>query len=145
MKQAGAALVLLGLIFLFATGASSAAKHQTPVAPQKYLDMQTPIDEDDIDEDFLKRVHKLYKRKCTKCHGAEGDGKGSASEDIEIKPAALNAPGYLEERSDGQLFWITLVGSEDTEMEGFGPDSDAGLSEEQLWELVSYIRARFTR
>ena len=144
MKQVSLIAVLLGLFCLTATMSVSAADHQTPVAPQAYLDMENPIDEDDVDEDFLKNPGKLYKRKCKKCHGVEGDGEGSAADDMEINPTAFNAPGYFEEKSDGQLFWITLVGSEGTEMEGFGPDSDAGLAEEKLWELVSYMRAKFT-
>jgi mono/diheme cytochrome c family protein len=144
MKHATALSFLLGLIFLVAAMAAPAEEHQTPVAPQEYLDMENPIDEDDVDEDFLKKVRRTYKSKCKKCHGVDGDGEGSAAEDIEIKPTAFNAPGYLEGKSDGQLFWITLVGSEGTEMEGFGPDSDAGLAEEKLWELVSYMRAKFT-
>jgi len=144
MKQKDAMSLLLGLILLFAMMATATADHQTPVAPQEYLDMENPIDADDVDEDFLKAPGKLYKRKCKKCHGTEGDGQGSAADDIEIKPTAFNVPGYMDEKSDGQLFWITLAGSEGTEMEGFGPDSDAGLSEEKIWELVSYIRATFT-
>ena len=144
MKQAGVMTFVLGLFFLVAVMPASAEDHQTPVAPQDYLDMENPIDEDDVDEDFLKNPGKLYKRKCKKCHGTEGDGEGSAADDMEIKPTDFTAPGYLEGKSDGQLFWIIEVGSEGTEMEGFGPDSDAGLSEEKLWELVSYMRSKFT-
>jgi mono/diheme cytochrome c family protein len=145
MKQASVMSFVLGTIFLVATMTISAEEHQTPVAPQEYLDMENPIDEDDVDEEFLDKNRRVYKSKCSKCHGAEGDGEGSAAEDIEIKPTAFNVPGYLEDKSDGQLFWVILYGSEGTEMEGFGPDSDAGLSEEKLWELVSYMRAKFTR
>ncbi len=145
MNQTGIASLLLGFVLLVAAGAVLAQEHQIPVAPQEYLDMESPIDMDDVDEDFLKKVNRLYKSKCRKCHGTQGDGKGSASEDIEIKPTAFSAPGYLEEQKDGQLFWITMYGSEGTEMEGFGPDSDAGLSEEKIWELVAYLRAKFTR
>ncbi len=144
MKYKSAMSLLLGMILLFAMMATATAEHQTPVAPQEYLDMENPIDEDDIDEAFLKSSGKLYKRKCKKCHGVEGDGEGSAADDMELKPTVFNAPGYMDSKSDGQLFWITLIGSEGTEMEGFGPDSDVGLSEEKIWELVSYIRATFT-
>lgn len=143
MKQATVISILLTLILLFAVPAS-AQDHQTPVAPQEYLDMENPIDEDDVDDDFLKRVKRTYKSKCKKCHGTEGDGQGSAAEDIEIKPTAFDVEGYMDEKSDGQLFWIVMEGSEGTEMEGFGPESDAGLSEEKVWELVAYMRAEFT-
>lgn len=144
MKQASMMSFITGLIFLVVAMTASGQEHQTPTAPQEYLDMESDIDEDDVDDVFLKKVHRLYKSKCSKCHGADGDGEGSAAEDIEIKPTAFNAPGYMESKSDGQLFWIIDVGSEGTEMEGFGPDSDAGLSEEQLWELVSYMRDKYT-
>jgi mono/diheme cytochrome c family protein len=144
MKQASMMSFITGLIFLVVAMTASGQEHQTPTAPQEYLDMESDIDEDDVDDVFLKKVHRLYKSKCSKCHGADGDGEGSAAEDIEIKPTAFNAPGYMESKSDGQLFWIIELGSEGTEMEGFGPDSDAGLSEEQLWELVSYMRDKYT-
>lgn len=145
MKKADMMSLILGLIFLvITTAAPGAADHQTPVAPQEYLDMENPIDEDDVDDVFLKQVSRTYKSKCKKCHGMSGDGQGSAAEDIEIKPTAFNAPGYMESKSDGQLFWIILNGSEGTEMEAYGPDSDAGLSEEKLWELVSFMRAEYT-
>jgi len=125
-------------------GSAQAADHQTPVAPQAYLDMENPIDIDDVDDVYLKKIKRTYKSKCSKCHGASGDGEGSASEDIEIKPTAFNAPGYMDSKSDGQLYWILELGSEGTEMEAYGPESDAGMSEERLWELVTYIRASFT-
>ncbi len=145
MNRTGIAFFVLGFIFLVAAGTSSAEEFEIPDAPQEYLDMENPIDEDDVDEDFIKKTHRLYKSKCRKCHGTEGDGEGSAAEDIEIKPTALNAPGYLEGREDGQLFWVTMYGVEGTEMEGFGPESDAGLSEEKIWQLISYMRAKFTQ
>ncbi len=122
-----------------------AAEHTTPTAPADYLAMESPIDMEDVDEDMLKKTKRLYKSKCKKCHGMEGDGEGSAAEDIEIKPTAFNAEGYMAGKKDGQLFWMTKLGSEGTEMEAFGPDSDAGLSEEKLWKLIAYMRSNFTK
>ena len=145
MKQTGVVSLVLGFVFFVLSMAVSSQEHQIPVAPQEYLDMENPIDEDDVDDDFLKKARRLYKSKCDKCHGSSGDGEGSAADEIEDpKPTALNAPGYMEGRKDGQLFWIVMYGSEGTEMNGFGPESDAGLSEEKIWQLVSYMRAKFT-
>lgn len=145
MKQASVVSLVLGFVFFVFSMAAPAQDHQIPVAPQEYLDMENAFDEDDADDDFLKKVGRIYKSKCKKCHGSEGDGEGSAAADIEDpKPTAFNAAGYLEERQDGQLFWIIMYGSEGTEMNGFGPESDAGFSEEKIWQLVSYMRAKFT-
>ena len=141
-----AALTLIsGLALLAATGISAGEEHQIPKAPAEYLEMVSPVNDDEVDEAFLKQVGKLYKRKCKKCHGEKGDGKGSKAEFFVIKPAAFSTPGYLEQRKDGQLFWIMMNGSEGTEMEPVGPYSDVGLSEEQLWQLIAYLRHTFTR
>ena len=94
---------------------------------------------DDIDEGFLKKVGKLYKRKCKKCHGTEGDGKGSAADDMEIEPTAFTAPGYLKSRVDGQLYWILEKGSANTEMKAYGPGTDVNLSRKSCGNsLLSY-------
>jgi mono/diheme cytochrome c family protein len=143
MKPTNAMSFVLGLMFLAAAITASAADHVTPVAPQEYLDMESAYDEDDVDDVFIKANYRVYKSKCSKCHGSEGDGEGSASEEIIIKPTAFNVEGYFDEKSDGQLFWIINYGSEGTEMEAFGPESDAGFSEDKIWGLVAYIRAEF--
>ena len=145
MKQASVVSLVLGFVFVVFSVAAPAQDHQIPVAPQEYLDMENSFDEDDVDDDFLKKVGRIYKSKRKKCHGSEVDGEGSAAAEIEDpKPTAFNADGYLEGRQDGQLFWIVMYGSEGTEMNGFGPESDAGFSEEKIWQLVSYMRAKFT-
>jgi len=136
---------LSGCVFLLVATLSVGAEHKIPEAPSRYLDMVNPVNYDEVEENFLKQVGKLYKRKCSKCHGEKGDGKGSKAEFFVIKPAAFSTPGYLAQRKDGQLFWIMMNGSEGTEMEPVGPDSDVGLSEENLWQLIVYIRSRFTR
>jgi len=137
--------IISGLLLLAVGTVAAEETHQIPEAPSEYLAMVNPINYEAVDENFLKQAGKLYKRKCTKCHGAEGDGKGSKAEFFIIKPAAFSTPGYLEQRKDGQLFWIMMNGSEGTEMEPVGPYSDVGLSEEQLWQLIVYLRRTFTR
>jgi len=144
--KAETTLALIPGLFLFsANGVTAEKEHQIPEAPAEYLEMVNPINYEEVDEKFLKEVGKLYKRKCSKCHGENGDGNGSKAEFFVIKPAAFSTPGYLAKRKDGQLFWIAMNGSEGTEMEPVGPDSDVGLSEEKLWQLIAYIRSRFTR
>ena len=132
-------IIILGI---FLTNIANAGEHQIPTAPQEYLDMQNPIVE--MDGKLLKTTSRLYKRKCSKCHGKKGDGKGYYAESIEIKPAAFSTPNYMANRKDGQLFWIMINGSEGTEMVPVGPGTDIGLSEQQMWELITYLRKTFT-
>jgi mono/diheme cytochrome c family protein len=145
MKTISALVCNLGLALFIFTSVVAEEDHKIPDAPPEYLSMTSPVDYQEVDEAFLKETGKLYKRKCKKCHGVEGDGKGSKAEFFIIKPAAFSAPGYLANRKDGQLFWILMNGSEGTEMEPVGPYSDVGLSEEQLWQLIAYLRRTYTR
>ena len=143
MKVTSALFIVLGIAsfgYALAEG-----EHKTATAPAEFLEMTNPYDVDDVDEDFLKSAKKIYKRKCKKCHGTDGDGKGSSAEDMEIQPTAFNEPGYLANRKDGQLYWISLEGSEGTEMEAFGPGTDTNLSEEEIWQVITYIRSSFTK
>jgi len=145
IMRAVAPFIFIGII-LFLSGAAGAEEtHRPPTAPPEYLGMKNPIDPATVDEKFLKKAARLYKRKCKKCHGEEGDGKGPGAEFLTIKPVAFAAPGYLKERKDGQLFWIMLKGSDGTDMKPRGPGTDANFSEKELWSLVVYIRHRFTR
>jgi mono/diheme cytochrome c family protein len=131
-------------LVLLAVGPVTAQDHTTPVAPADYLAMENPFDAEDPDEDVIKAAKRIYKRKCKKCHGADGDGQGSAAEDIEIKPTDFTTAGYFDERKDGQLYWILEKGSEGTEMEGFGAGTDTNLSEEEMWKLITYMRSEFS-
>ncbi|NGZ25306.1 MAG: cytochrome c [Magnetococcales bacterium] len=138
-------LSVLGLLLVSATPAISADKHQTPNAPAEFQSKKNPIEFDELDEKAVKSVERLYGGKCKKCHGEEGGGDGTAAADMLIKPTAFNAPGYAAKRSDGQLFWITLNGSPNTEMKGFGPGTDNNLSEQEIWKLVAFIKNRFAK
>lgn len=111
-----------------------------PDAPADYLAKKNPKAGDTA---ALKRGADLYQRKCEKCHGLKGDGKGKSAEGLNPPVRALNAPGYLAGRQDGQLFWIIENGSPKTDMEAFGPGTSYNMSADDLWSLVSYLRARF--
>jgi len=136
--------ILLGAVFTAAT-VSTAIAREVPTAPADWLEKENIYTEDDVDDAFLKKAKKLYKRKCKKCHGPKGDGKGSAAADLEVKPPNFTAPGYMDGKKDGQFFWILMNGSKNTDMEPYGPGTDVNLSEEQLWQLVTYMRSAFSK
>lgn len=144
MKIDRVSSLVMSLLMFFSFFVYAADEHVTPTAPADFLAMENPVDEDDIDEAFLKSAGEIYKRKCKKCHGSDGDGEGSAAEDIEIKPTNFIAEGYMDGKKDGQLYWIIVNGSDGTEMEAFGPGSDVNLSEEEIWSLISFMRSKFT-
>ena len=97
MKRAFVAAFVLGILFSISIApALQAAERKLPLAPAEFLKMESPIDMEDVDKAFFKRTRRVYKSKCKKCHGAEGDGKGSATDDMIIKPSPFNKPGYLK-------------------------------------------------
>ncbi len=85
---------------------------------------------------------KLYEGKawCLACHGLEGVGGTSGGR---ITPPGGQPPINLTDaawqaaRSDGELFWILKNGGHGTDM---APYMSRYLSEEEVWEIVTYIR-----
>lgn len=137
-----AAVAIVASIGLMASAAVLASDHKVPAAPKEYADMKSPVKESKA---VLEQGAKVYERKCKKCHGDKGDGKGSAADKLEIKPASFSAAGYMKGRTDGQLFFITEKGSPNTDMEAFGPGSETNLSKDDIWAVIAYMRKNFTK
>jgi len=87
---------------------------------------------------------ELYVSYCARCHGAEGEGgKGtgvtfSRRRDLPIIAPALNNPGFQAAASDEMIRHTLEYGREGTPMRSFLVQ---GLSEEDINDLVSYIRS----
>lgn len=87
---------------------------------------------------------KLYVQYCQQCHGESGSGaKGtgvtfSRKREMPILAPALNNPGFLAAASDEMIKHAILYGREGTPMTSA---LVLGLSEEQIDDLVSYIRS----
>ncbi|VAX06928.1 hypothetical protein MNBD_GAMMA26-1974 [hydrothermal vent metagenome] len=111
----------------------------TDQVPADAKGVTNPVEADD--EDVLKAAKKVYKKKCKKCHGKKGNGKGPGAKDME--PSPPDWTGGID-ATDGELFWLTMNGSKDTEMKGWKEGSaKAGkeITDEQAWSLVHYMRS----
>ena len=92
--------------------------------------------------DIIARGKQLFEGKafCRACHGADGKGLGA-----DIEPGSLKGPlprnftdkEWQAARTDGELFWILQNGSKGTAMAPFIP---LVLTEEEAWEIISYVR-----
>lgn len=69
---------------------------------------------------------KLYATYCASCHGANGQGSGEI-------PALSEAP--TQTVPEGEVFWFITTGSVKNGMPAWGV-----LSEQQRWQMVSYLR-----
>lgn len=141
MKTAKISAMMVGISLIASLPALAADDHKVPTAPQNYLDMKNPLADNAA---ALERGTSIY-RKCTKCHGSNGDGKGNSAGGLEIKPTAFSAPDYLKGRADGQLFFILEKGSPNTDMDAWGAGSDANLSKDDIWSVITYLRKNFTK
>ncbi len=73
---------------------------------------------------------------CMNCHGKQGDGAGIMGAALTPPPRNFTCGATMKSIPDGQLFWIIKNGSPGTGMMPF-----AGLSEEEVWQLIHYLRS----
>ncbi len=82
---------------------------------------------------FLKNAQPIA---CVMCHGEQGDGNGLMGAALVPPPRNFTCGEMMREIPDGQLFWIIKNGSAGTGMMAF-----PGLSDEQVWQLIHYVRS----
>ena len=97
--------------------------------PAEYIGRTNPLGSDAAEEGA-----KVYKDYCTSCHGETGNGDGIADASLEPKPKDLVQLSSIV--GDDYLFWRISKGSPGTAMVGWGEVLD----EEQIWQVVSFIR-----
>ena len=94
------------------------------------------------DEDVIKTVEKkVYKKKCKKCHGKKGNGKGPGAKGMDPAPGDWTAGS---DKSDGELYKVIMEGSPDTEMKGWAAGTakpGKEVSEDDANTLICIIRA----
>ena len=142
-------LLIFAAVFLFSGAACSRnmeavdnsgpcpQERNTARAPDSAYSKANPLP---ATPETIQAGELLYQQKaapiaCKYCHGEKGDGQGDP--DFAGNPPARNfaCAETMNKISDGQLFWVIKNGSPNTSMPAF-----SGLSEEQAWQLVRYIR-----
>jgi mono/diheme cytochrome c family protein len=79
---------------------------------------------------------QIYAGSCASCHGDGGRGDGPAAAGLQPPPADLSAHLAPGKHSDGEIFRWIRDGIAGSAMPAFG----ATLSEEQRWQLISFLR-----
>lgn len=77
-----------------------------------------------------------YQNHCVSCHGATGQGDGPQAISLPWQPANLTEHMVIGKHTDGQVFLWVQNGIPNSAMPAFGQD----LSEEEIWQLVTYLR-----
>ena len=105
--------------------------------PAEYADLTNPFADD---HEAAEAGAEIYEINCASCHGAEGEGDGPAAEALDPKPASLADAHLMEDMTDGALFWRVSEGGAFTPFNSTMPPWKDVLSEEQIWQVVTFIR-----
>jgi mono/diheme cytochrome c family protein len=76
-----------------------------------------------------------FRENCVLCHGAPGVDPGEIGQGLNPGAPDLTLR-RVQERSDGELFWITSNGIRMTGMPAFSPTHD----ENEIWQIVAFLR-----
>lgn len=133
---------LASFLFLFGYSALVLAadctqKRTTPQAPSNIYKQANPLT---ASGENISAGKKLYNKgakpmACVQCHGVNGKGDGKLAMGLKPIPRDFSCQAMMKDIPDGQLFWIIKNGSEGTGMMAFKT-----LKDDQIWQLVSYIR-----
>jgi mono/diheme cytochrome c family protein len=126
-------LLLAGSFLLAACGSSSdttdTANEPLATVPAEYAGKMNPYDQEAAEEGA-----KVFQANCEACHGPQGHGDGVASQSLEPKPKNLATLQLIV--ADDYLYWRISEGKPGTSMVAW----KAILTEEQIWQAVSFIR-----
>ena len=77
---------------------------------------------------------EVFRTNCESCHGPQGHGDGIAGQSLDPKPKNLAILQAIV--GDDYLFWRIYEGKQGTAMIGW----NGILTDEQIWQAVSFIR-----
>ncbi len=100
-----------------------------PVSDE-YKNMKNPVEKN---EASLKAGQSLYIKHCASCHGKTGLGDGVKSRALKTFSGDLTGPDY-QNQTDGEQFYKTKFGR------GEMPKYEGRLSDEDIWNIVNYMR-----
>ena len=121
--------LLLSACSVGAPSASSDALDVLPTVPPDYIGKANPLDANAAVAGAV-----TFKTDCVQCHGDDGKGDGPASSSLDPRPANLVA--LRQNVGDDFLYWRINTGVPGTAM----PAWRGILNDQQIWELVAYIR-----
>jgi mono/diheme cytochrome c family protein len=138
LAGAVAATIAVGLFNTAATVAPSRLEKQLARwAVDRAADRRAPKKSNPFrsEPERLKEGFEHYRQMCVSCHGAPGVDPSAVGEGLN-PPAPDLTLVRIQEKSDGELFWLIQNGIRMTGMPAFGPTH----RDEQIWEIVAFLR-----
>ena len=124
------AFILLPMGSLFAKDNSTGANAGNWTAPPAAKNLQNPFKDNAA---AIQAGKKIFGQQCATCHGSSGKGDGPAGKYLGKKLPDFSSESFTQQ-TDGEIFWKISNGNAPM------PAFQQLLSEEQRWQLVSYIR-----
>jgi mono/diheme cytochrome c family protein len=84
---------------------------------------------------------EIFVSTCAVCHGQEGRGDGENAVNLDPNPANLADGMMLSTLSDGYLFWRVSKGGAIEPFNSAMPAWESSLTEDQRWQVVTFIRS----
>ena len=129
-------VVVLGAVVLSACGgAAPATGTQRPAVPADYASKTNPVAGN---ADAIAMGKTQYTALCQACHGEKGLGDGPAGSALTPKPGNLQTTA--KEASDAYIYWRVAEGGAMDPFKSSMPAQKGTLKEEQIWQLVSYLK-----
>jgi mono/diheme cytochrome c family protein len=127
-------LVLAGLVFLTACGASSNSSDSNTNEPLATVPAEYAGKTDPYGADASAEGAQIFQTNCQMCHGPKGHGDGPAGQSLDPRPKNLAV--LQKSVGDDYLFWRISEGKPGTSMVAW----KGILTEEQIWKVVSFVR-----
>ncbi len=102
------------------------------VVPDEYKALKNPLVPT---ESNLKEAKQVYAEQCAQCHGERGQGDGPEARTHYPMPADLTDTKRMAAVTDGEIFYQISEGRRPM------PSFKGRLTQDQLWELVLYVRS----
>lgn len=127
-------VIILSVVLLSACGAGGSGQGLEAIGtlapvPPEHAGRTNPLG-----PEAATAGEEIFSTNCATCHGPEGHGDGPAGQSLEPKPKDLAV--LQQAAGDDYLFWRISEGKPGTSMVAW----KGILSEEQIWQIVSFIR-----
>lgn len=83
---------------------------------------------------------KLYGQFCASCHGQSGKGDGPAAAALNPKPRDHTSKEYMSKMSDEDIFKVIKNGGASIGKSPLMPPWGASLKDDQINDVIAYIR-----
>jgi mono/diheme cytochrome c family protein len=132
-----AAALRLGVVVLMAFAATAVPAADKPADKSVDKGAQGAVLPRDSTDAAVFRGGLVYANYCVTCHGFNADGNGRAARLYNPRPANLR----MSDKNDAYFGLIIRMGGEAMGRSQFMPPWGAELTDEQMKDLVSYLRS----